>query len=100
MNLVLDVVGWRRARLEGDDEARAWCDSRGRHGDRHTILRLELIDEGVLAVHENLKSRWKSDVLYTSGPCRVCDGRDFLFARRRYRGPVPPQVLAAFEASP
>lgn len=97
MRLVLDPGAWNRARLEKDPEASSWADSLSRDGERHTILRLELVGEGVLAVDEILRGPWKSDQIYTSNSCRACGGRDFLYVRRRHGGPVPPQVLAAFE---
>jgi hypothetical protein len=101
---VLDGAGWKRARLGQDDEAMAWL-AELESDRRGSVAWCELLGESALRFHQLLNTIWACDVRFLSCTCVPryrCRERDddWLTVRRRYTGPVPPQVLAAFEARP
>lgn len=89
--LTLDAEGWYAAQLAHSVEAVAWLDSLGQN-----VVRLEVLEEGVLAVYTG-PAGWPNT---SPSPVLLCpcgQGESFIEVRRRYAGPVPRQVLAAFK---
>lgn len=95
----LEADGWRRAGLHEDDEAVAWTRSASTRGRGH-ILRLELLGEGLLATYELPVMAMEPGLPRPILRCPCGESLDLVLVRRRYRGPVPRQVLAAFEFPP
>jgi hypothetical protein len=90
---VLTAEAWWMRGLRQDPEAEAWLDRAsgdGINGTDYRALYGALVDEGVIDLFVFGR---QVPTFYAQDDHHI----EVLAIRRRYRGPVPPQVLAAFQ---
>jgi len=91
---VLSAEAWWMHGLRSDPEAEAWLDRAsgdGINGTDYRALYGVLVDEGVIDLY--VFGRCRRPAFYAQDDHHI----EVVAVRRRYRGPVPPQVLAAFQ---
>lgn len=89
---VLTAEAWWMHGLRSDPEAEAWLDRAsgdGISGTEYRALYGALVDEGVIDLFVFGRH---PPTFYAQDDHHI----EVVTIRRRYRGPVPPQVLAAF----